>query len=69
MLITDWLGGNGIRPRSVKCCSAINYICSDIAPPTPPSFQQYQYAGDFISKDRQLKPNRGHWNTKQRESQ
>lgn len=30
--------------------------------------QQYQYPGNFISKDRQLKPNQGQWNTKQRES-
>lgn len=69
MLITDSLGGNCIMWRSVNAAPPINYISSEIAPTRPLSFQQYQYAGDFISKDRQLKPNRGHWNTKQRESQ
>lgn len=44
-------------------CSLINYI-----PMKLHCIQQYQYPGNFISKDRQLKPNRGQWNTKQRES-
>lgn len=43
--------------------SSINYI-----PMKLHCIQQYQYPGNFISKDRQLKQNRGQWNTKQRES-
>lgn len=42
---------------------SINYI-----PMKLHYIQQYQYPGNFISKDRQLKPNQGQWNTKQRES-
>ena len=43
--------------------SSINYVAMKLH-----CIQQYQYPGNFISKDRQLKQNRGQWNTKQRES-
>lgn len=43
--------------------SSINYIPMKLR-----HIQQYQYPGNFISMDRQLKQNRGQWNTKQRES-
>lgn len=44
-------------PFSINCIPMKQYC-----------IQQYQYPGNFISKDRQLKQNWGQWNTKQRES-
>lgn len=57
--LLSWNRSQGILsvPSSVTCIP-VKQCC----------VQQYQYPGNFISKDRQLKQNWGQWNTKQRES-
>lgn len=61
--VNYWLFSRNCIQGIVPVLSPINCI-----PIKQHCVHQYQYPGNFISKDRQLKQNWGQWNTKQRES-